>query len=1185
MVIPGKYQVNIESIGITPDGYTYVGCTPGEFIIEKATYDMSGITLDNKTVEYDGNIQYIVLSNSLPSGVSVTYTYYEVEDGNETLLESRPINAGSYKVYASFKGSDYYNEIATISAILTITPINVKITSTIIELDYSASYTSWDAISSAFSSKITITLSNGSALPTEFSYSILGMHNGVYKYSSPVGVSSLPKGPDIIVGSTYQVQLSISATLNGNYTFENGISYFILKYKTAKIDSTYYTIEDAFVASGNITFVGDASTESSYIITSFTALTASQGNPYSSFEFNLSGRTLRVPYEDSTNDYLGQYQNSLVNVYSALYIPKCVSITLKSSASFIIGAIIDQCGVVERRGVVMNYGTITAESGCNVKAYGYLKGTGSLILESGATALDVFYINDWPGAGDANSLKDKNAFPVQKWRVHNISCYTYIYSGAIYNSMSHIVALSGVIDEDITDIYIIGNTSTGNCLFKPSSSSVSTDYILKYASITGDSFIESNQKMNQKEIIEIHGDYIDANVNVSIKYGLIDYSMKTSTSMCVPIINFDITVKDNSTLTLTNASYAFLDANSKVEVEKGSTLCVNGNAFLAMMNNSELILNGTLSGTGEFGGLISTSTAGAKITISSLTANDVILKTSGANYSKQNVNSRGNVLTSKTTYSEKVLTDGAYTSRLLSDDIYVWTSDKVSIYLHPNGGTFADNATTILGPYDNPESGYYLSSIGGSTPSRAHYEFGGWYLDVECTISALNQYYFVNSYIYAKWIPIDYDITFVDVYKNFESTPAQNTYSDLTINAQVNTVFPVSPVNNTYVFVGWYLDAECTKRVFSSIDIDFDKYVVDGAITLYGLWYPEGTDVYVINYSNPNSDVDYVSIISFVITSSDDWSNIALQNFDSINSDYTKDKYFIGWYDNNDQLVTTLKDEIFTNFTLNLTAKWGDKDFVFLNYGEYANVPCYIIPGAAVLPSLSTYSGTGEETMVWFINSTHNSSTYYIGGIKYDNLASSISLYGEYYYMIKQSEINGGSYTNTNSYTNILLYNLNLDVLKTSYTAASVSGWNVGLYANWSFSSASNYSGAFYGCKINKIIVENCTGTESGRSGDYNVNYKTMNALFGGGTNYAYTFMGIFDSNPLEQVIISDESSYTAIGNYAFSNISGFTSAKVIVPSSLSSKTIYTCTTSSNYTSSSTAAAAGLLVSGKPTAN
>ncbi|MCD8040072.1 MAG: hypothetical protein LUF82_00945, partial [Clostridia bacterium] len=105
----GTYVVYYK---VTADNYEDV---TGSFIVEiaKATYDMDGVSFSDTTVTYDGDEHSIVISGTLPTGVSVTYV------GSGT-------NAGTYTITAIFTGdSDNYEAIDYKTATLTISKATV----------------------------------------------------------------------------------------------------------------------------------------------------------------------------------------------------------------------------------------------------------------------------------------------------------------------------------------------------------------------------------------------------------------------------------------------------------------------------------------------------------------------------------------------------------------------------------------------------------------------------------------------------------------------------------------------------------------------------------------------------------------------------------------------------------------------------------------------------------------------------------------------------------------------------------------------------------------------------------------------------------------------------------------------------------------------------------------------------
>ena len=104
----GTYTITASFTG-DADNYYPIAPMTATLTIKKADYDMSGISIADKTVTYDGESHSIVIVGTLPDGVSVSYT-----NNDKT-------NAGVYTITASFEGdADNYNAIAPMTATLTI---------------------------------------------------------------------------------------------------------------------------------------------------------------------------------------------------------------------------------------------------------------------------------------------------------------------------------------------------------------------------------------------------------------------------------------------------------------------------------------------------------------------------------------------------------------------------------------------------------------------------------------------------------------------------------------------------------------------------------------------------------------------------------------------------------------------------------------------------------------------------------------------------------------------------------------------------------------------------------------------------------------------------------------------------------------------------------------------------------
>ena len=111
----GTGYVNVGTYTVTATftgnkNYEAIEPMTATLTIEKAVYDMSGVSFADKTLIYRGVAQSIAIDGTLPFGVRVSY------NGSYTEI-------GEYTVTASFKGdADNYEPIPDMTAVLTIVP-------------------------------------------------------------------------------------------------------------------------------------------------------------------------------------------------------------------------------------------------------------------------------------------------------------------------------------------------------------------------------------------------------------------------------------------------------------------------------------------------------------------------------------------------------------------------------------------------------------------------------------------------------------------------------------------------------------------------------------------------------------------------------------------------------------------------------------------------------------------------------------------------------------------------------------------------------------------------------------------------------------------------------------------------------------------------------------------------------
>ena len=108
----GTYEITARFNG---KNYYSIEDRTATLTIKKAVYDMSGVSLEDKTVVYDGEMKSIEVSGTLPYRVSVIY-YYDGVRCNGVIED------GEHTVVAKFGGDyDCYEVIPDMSATLTIT--------------------------------------------------------------------------------------------------------------------------------------------------------------------------------------------------------------------------------------------------------------------------------------------------------------------------------------------------------------------------------------------------------------------------------------------------------------------------------------------------------------------------------------------------------------------------------------------------------------------------------------------------------------------------------------------------------------------------------------------------------------------------------------------------------------------------------------------------------------------------------------------------------------------------------------------------------------------------------------------------------------------------------------------------------------------------------------------------------
>lgn len=732
--LPTASKTGYDFLGWDENGVTYskVGrSTYGNRIFKALFKKPIRVTLNAASFEYDGSPHGLTATTdiALPSGVNLQYS------------NNSYTNAGTYTPSVDIALNDeyYMHPDSQKSATLTITKQPISLYTTDISVVYNASKRTWALMQPLIDEQLEFTTKSGTKTIDELRISTdpvsaltVGMNNGIYGYGNNTSYTTTSN----VVGSTYLATVSINCN---NYQL-TGSASFIVRYKTVLVGSTYKTIEEALTdgLTDYITFAGDSTGESTYVLTSFTKI----ANVYASTSFSLTNRIMYIPYSSTASEYTGDgyslkefESNETMSgyVYSALNIPNGITLNVTgSSAKLFVTALVGfkQPNTTHActRGVIMNDGTINLTDSATLKAYGFIKkssntSTGIVNVSDKANIYEGMKTYDWPGGNTAQTIY-KTVLPLNAWTFHNISCDVELNVGATYRGFIY-AAMSG--SPIYKEFIVISSSSSDNCIFvikegkavKKTKNSKATPSDTNLYTIIG-----SNQIAGQKDEFIMYGALEDAIFNISITTGV---SLATSKTVPCPFGFGDIILESGSNVTIKNSSFLFLPG-TKLEIMENATLNIDSGVQLSFetkehmegvtgnnytfrtycvdKESSKMLVSGTLNIiSGGVGGKIEPGKEGVNISLSNngtttfySLSNAHGATQSGSTYCAYKVSSfpaSGYIVTSETESTTTLTTFSkeSYIS-IKNGNNYYWkgTVGNTSV-----GGSFTTNGVSVKG--------------------------------------------------------------------------------------------------------------------------------------------------------------------------------------------------------------------------------------------------------------------------------------------------------------------------------------------------------------------------------------------------------------------------------------------------------------------------------------------------------
>ena len=194
--------------------------------------------------------------------------------------------------------------------------------------------------------------------------------------------------------------------------------------------------------------------------------------------------------------------------------------------------------------------TITVNNKAFLYAWGYITGSGAIIVKNGGTVYEDFQVMDWRGGTAVSNMVDNQnqVFPMSQYYIQNIEVPMTLEAGAVENGyMSVTITLVGLQGSSVP---FIGP----NGMFNITSGSVTKDY----------------DETKDRLVVTVNGTIKMQSLSISMKLGLLGTKTINSSKYDLPInSNITVRIEEGSDITITQ-DIAMLPG-AELIIEQGAT--------------------------------------------------------------------------------------------------------------------------------------------------------------------------------------------------------------------------------------------------------------------------------------------------------------------------------------------------------------------------------------------------------------------------------------------------------------------------------------------------------------------------------------------------------------------------------------------------------------------------------------
>lgn len=403
----------------------------------------------------------------------------------------------------------------------------------------------------------------------------------------PRGRVSFVYDVDSFMPGTY----AVTANLSKNEYYSMTAATVYVKVAAVTLNGVKYTLEDALYNARS----GDTITLLGNVDLSFTADEAIINAIYGDAAYRTlkAGVTLILP---STDDAAGIGETTYLNKTELRYIDGIDSyinmkLTIPADVEFIVnGSILVRGGLgnvttgtnghtTGNHSQIVNNGTVTAKSGAILDMKGFIKGVGTLYMESGSDLYSPFAVMDYRGGTNTViAYKTGKIAPFRIFDIPNVQCKVIYEHGSELKAYFDLYANSShnYMDEPVT---IIGPSGGVGAIFNMQPGSVIEVLTEKHAyeeiPLMTSAKGSGGWATNDRHTLLLKGNIDIGSLKLEIKLSFISATVDMNEVLFPIPYLYNIIIGDGTTATTVNA-------NARYKFMPGSALTVNENATLNM---------------------------------------------------------------------------------------------------------------------------------------------------------------------------------------------------------------------------------------------------------------------------------------------------------------------------------------------------------------------------------------------------------------------------------------------------------------------------------------------------------------------------------------------------------------------------------------------------------------------------